>query len=186
MSERSEAFASEIAGARDADELGALEGQSTAPLEPRAALRERLLSSAARSYEGFVERLAALFDLDAARIRELLAELPGDDGWASTPITGLELFHLQGGPRTEGADCGFVRLQAEHAFPHHAHEGEEWALVLGGRSEDSGGPDAFPGDVVHFEPGTEHTFRSVGPEPLLFAVVNYGIRFDVPEPDAPA
>jgi quercetin dioxygenase-like cupin family protein len=184
-SRREDAFEAALEGAPDSGALSALMAETEAPVQAGDRLRERILSRAAGSFEGLVARLTRFFDLDPERVRELLTQIRGSEAWVHAPLEGLELLHLQGGPETAGGDCGFVRLRAGQTFPHHAHEGEEWALVLGGRSEDSTGADAFPGDIVHFPRGTAHSFRAAGSEPLLFAVVHHGIRFEAPAPPTP-
>lgn len=153
-------------------------GQVAQPLAAPQPLRSRILASAAGRFEGFAVRVAALFDLSVEQAREQLARIPASDVWTGTPLPGLRLLHLRGGPRVAAADCGFVRLDPGTTFPHHAHDGEEWALVLSGRSEDSTGPVALPGDLIHFGAGASHSFRAAGPDPLLFAVVHHGIRFE--------
>jgi mannose-6-phosphate isomerase-like protein (cupin superfamily) len=35
----------------------------------------------------------------------------------------------------------------------------------------------LPGDLVHFGVGSSHSFRAIGSVPLLFAVVQRGLRF---------
>jgi mannose-6-phosphate isomerase-like protein (cupin superfamily) len=156
--------------------LGAV-GQALQPLAPPPALRERILGSAAGRYAGFAQRLADLFDLTHAEIRALLERIHSGPGWEATPLSGLRLFHLAGGPRAADADCGFVELEPGVSFPHHEHRGEECALVLSGCAEDSARGIALPGDWIHFTAGTSHSFRATGPVPLRVAVVHRGIRF---------
>jgi quercetin dioxygenase-like cupin family protein len=147
------------------------------PLAAPRPLRARILASVAGHFEGFVERVAALFDLSSDEAREQIARIPAAEAWTGTPLPGLRLIHLRGGPRVAAADCGFVRLEPGTTFPHHFHEGDEWALVLRGRADDSTGAVSLPGDLVHFGVGSSHSFRAAGPVPLLFAVVQQGLRF---------
>jgi hypothetical protein len=151
---------------------------AAAPVTPSAELRRRVLASVdpATRFEGFVERMALLFDLPEPRIREILraADAVGGDAWVATPIPGVRLYHFAGGPRVTGADCGLVHLAAGTAFPTHRHRGVEWSFVLAGTAVEDTGATWLPGDLLIREEGTAHAYRSVGDEPYLFAVVLHG------------
>lgn len=148
------------------------------PVPPSAALRRRVLSAVDPStrFEGFVERLALLFDLPEPRIREILREADAGAGaaWVDAPIPGVRLCHFQGGGRVTGADCGLVHLAAGTVFPPHRHRGVEWTFVLAGSAMEDGGEVWLPGDLVIREEDSVHGFRAVGDEPYLFAVVLHG------------
>jgi quercetin dioxygenase-like cupin family protein len=147
-------------------------------MRPSAALRSRVLASIdpATPLAGFAPRLAAFFDLSSERALELLGVARGGTGatWEPAFVPGVRLHHLAGGPRVEAADCGLVELAPGTWFPHHVHRGDEWSFILAGSAEEEGGERWEPGDLVHRPPGTRHAFRSVGPTPLVFAVVLHG------------
>ena len=156
--------------------LGAL-SLSEPAVQPSDRVRELLLASVADdgSFAGFVERVAALFDLSAERTREILTAVDrvDTDAWiADRP--GTRLFHLEGGPRVEAADCGLVHMEIGARYPAHRHKGDEWAFILRGRAEEEhSGVVWEPGDLVQRPAGSVHAFRVLGDEPFVFAVVLY-------------
>jgi quercetin dioxygenase-like cupin family protein len=150
----------------------------TPPATPSEALRRRVLASIdpATRYEGFVERLALLFDLPEPRMREILREADSVAGaaWVAAPIPGVHLCHFRGGERVTGADCGLVHLAAGTEFPRHRHRGVEWTFVLSGSALEDGGDVWLPGDLVVRDEENVHGYRAIGDEPYLFAVVLHG------------
>ncbi len=145
------------------------------PVEPTAALRARVMAIAdpATPFAGFAERIARLFDLPDAPVRSILtaAAAPASDSWVDGFAPGMRLFHLQGGASVASSDCGLVQLDVEAAVPRHRHGGLEQVLILAGQAEEDRGELWHPGDLVVRDAGSVHGFRSVGNEPLLFAVV---------------
>lgn len=152
---------------------------ATAPvLTPSPELRHRVLAAAdAAPLAPFTTRLAALFDLSAARVTALLDTLSDPSSWISF-CPGVALIHVEGGPKTLHADVGFVRVEPGDSFPMHRHEGQERVLVLQGELEEEEGPRRGPGAVIVAEAGSAHRVRSVGSVPLIWAVVVYGVEFD--------
>jgi quercetin dioxygenase-like cupin family protein len=147
-------------------------------LAPSEALRRRVLASIqpATRLDGFVLRVAELFDLTGARAKEILgaADAAPGGGWVAAPLPGVQFFHLTGGARREGMDCGLVRLDPGTPFPRHRHKGVEWNLVLSGSAEEDTGQLWLPGDLMLREADSVHAFRALADEPLLFAVVLEG------------
>jgi anti-sigma factor ChrR (cupin superfamily) len=135
----------------------------------------------ATRFEGFVERLAAFFDLPAARMRELAGAIadPAAPSWSDDVVAGVRLLHFAGGERRAAAHCGIVHVAAGVRYPRHRHEGTEWTFVLAGVAEDEDdGRRLEPGDLEAQPAGSAHAYRSAGDEPLVFAVVLEGdIRF---------
>ena len=151
------------------------------PVQPSAALRERVLASVdpATRFEGFVLRVARLFDLAEDGARRVLASAGAADteGWVASEIDGVRLYHFEGGPTVAAADCGLVHLAPGTAFPRHRHLGDEWNLVLSGSAEEDSGEVWLPGDLAIREAGSVHGFRALGDEPFVFAVIlNGGIE----------
>jgi putative transcriptional regulator len=159
------------------------------PMQPSDGLRARVLASIepASRFEGFVARMARLFDVSEPRAREILAvadSVPGP-GWVDTPLPGLRLHHFAGGPRVATADCGLVYLAPGTAFPTHRHLGREWNLVLAGSADESSGVCWFPGDLVVHETDTVHGFRAHATEPLILAaILENGLEIVRSTPDA--
>ena len=166
--------------ARDDELQPDLLGEALAaePVRPHAELRTKVLGSIASGsrFAGFLDRLATFFDLAQERAGELIREASGDArSWEVMPVAGVRLFHLSGGPRIAAADCGLVRIEPGARFPRHRHRGDEWSFVLAGEAVEEGtGARWAPGDLVHRPADSAHAFRSVGSEPLLFAVVLHG------------
>ena len=157
-------------------------GAAQAPLAPDPGVRDRLLKSvnASTRFEGYLERLANLFDLGVARVREILASAENDARvWHDSGVAGVTLMHFGGGPRVAAADCGLVRLEPGSRFPRHTHHGDEHALVLRGEVHDDSGCVFRPGDFAHMPAGSEHSFAAGDSEPLLLAVVLYGALEEV-------
>ncbi|MCA9658980.1 MAG: cupin domain-containing protein [Myxococcales bacterium] len=156
----------------------------TADERPPTALRDRLLASLdapSERFAPFAERLAALIDVGAERARELLAALADPSRWVAPFGPGIALFHLEGGPAVAGADVGFVRVAPGVTFPHHRHLGDERVLLLQGRLEDSEGVTAGPGALLAQGAESAHAVTSIGDEPLIYAVVVFGV--DIPGVD---
>jgi len=144
---------------------------------PSPSLRARLLASVDAPYDRFVARFAALFDVAAARARELLALIDRPSAWEDGPSPGSWLVHFTAGPALAGADTGFVRLAPGARFARHRHLGAEHSLVLAGHADDTLFGRLGPGDERQALADSEHDFATVGDEPFLYAVCVYGVRF---------
>ena len=145
------------------------------PRSPSPSLRQRILDATADTadFSSFIPRLEPLFDLSAHEVQNFLNDTRNltQAPWVESGITGVNFFHLQGGPRTSDADCGFVHILCGNVFPAHRHKGDEWSFILQGQFEDGEGKVFRPGDMVYQASGTIHSFKSSGDEDLVFAVV---------------
>jgi anti-sigma factor ChrR (cupin superfamily) len=122
-------------------------------------------------YAPLYGQLAELFDLPDAALSSLFeqSELPA--AWVVTPIAGVELFHLQGGPRAADADNGLVRIRAGARFPQHRHLGAERVLVLaGGYRDEPSGHVYRAGDLHEMVEGSSHAYTALDERELLLAV----------------
>ena len=142
---------------------------------PSDRLRQLVLGSIEPKtrFEGFVDRLTALLDLTPDRVRELLATIDTlpQTPWIAGKLPGAYLLHFDGGARVAQADCGLVYLQPGVMYPAHRHLGDEWALILQGCVDENGSHLHRPGDIVFKPTGSIHSFRIVGNEPCVFAIV---------------
>ena len=164
-----------------------LEGAETLALAvdavaPLPALRSRLERSLAQThrFDDLEDVVASLADVSIDRARALLLQLdaPGTT-WEPGPAPGIELVHFEGGPRVRDAVTGFVRHAPGSTFPEHDHVGDESVLVLQGAFEDSDGVVYRSGDVAARGPCSSHSYRAVGPLPLVtMAVVQGGVILD--------
>jgi putative transcriptional regulator len=160
-------LASELAAYQQAtDALGS----SILPVAPSPEVRNRLMASVGGGrFEAFSARLAALFDVTTERASELLGLIERPASWIPQ-IPGCSFVHLEGGPATAAADCGFVRLSPGAMFPPHTHLGEEVVTVLSGQIHDVTN-DRLIGageDYVQIE-GTMHYLVCVSNEDCIYA-----------------
>ena len=145
------------------------------PPQASDRLRQLVLGSIAPEtrFEGFVDRLTDLLDLTPDRVRDLLATIGAvpQPPWVASKLPGAHLLHFDGGARVAQADCGLVHLQPGVMYPAHRHLGEEWAMILQGCVDENDGHLHRPGDIVFKPVGSVHSFRIVGDEPCVFAIV---------------
>lgn len=168
-------FLAEIESA-DAEALARLTSEGVAP----KALRAKLLANVTLEgrFDHHAARVAELLMLREAQALELLDRIGRADSWRPSPIPRVELFHIEGGPGTENAITGFVRIEAGAGFPEHEHLGDEWVLIIQGSVEDlASGEIHRPGDVARMSPGTTHALSArPGPDLVFLSVVQTGIR----------
>ncbi len=175
-----EALTSVVEIATSADSPGSVRAPSTGRARLMAAIAE------AERFSPFLDRVAAFFDLTAAAVKELLKAVPGADGWEAFPVPGVELMHMDGGPRVAAADVGFVRMAPGTAFPRHRHVGLEEDVVMQGAYEEDDGTVVRAGDSIANAAGTSHGFKVISDVPLIFAVVVPGVEIegvDYPSPN---
>lgn len=154
-------------------------GEGESPLRPPDSVRAAVLAAVRpeRRFEGFVDRMSTFLDLATSNVRALVRSIDvatdPDGGWQPDE-PGTLLYHFEGGPRVAEADCGLVRVEAGSGYPAHRHLGDEWNFVLSGTAREDSGAVWNTGDVVHRKAGSVHSFRVIGDEPLVFAVVLHG------------
>lgn len=148
------------------------------PVAPPPELRTRLLAELGgrERFAPFVDRLAALFDLAADRVRAILQRFDTADGW-TVLYPGASFFDFEGGPALGESTAGLVRIAAGVPFPHHTHLGEERVMVLQGAFVDDSGARVEAGQLAIMSDGSEHAFEVVSEQELLYAVVVREIEF---------
>lgn len=163
-------------GMIESDLFGSLE-PSEPVMAPSSALRHRLFATIDRErrFEGFVDRIAALFDLRPARVRELIARVSAvsEAPWVDGP-NGVRLFHFDVGPALAGAHSGLVYIPGGGSFPEHGHVGDEIAFVLQGHLVEEDGESWVAGDLAFRPAGSRHALRCGGNEPVVFAAAVVG------------
>lgn len=149
------------------------------PATPSEGLKAQIMSDLAPAarFARFRERVSELIDVSVERAGELLGQIDEIDPWVPGPSEGVELFHIDGGPRVEDAIVGFIKIGSGGEFPHHKHLGTERVFVLQGSFQDSSGTVHGLGDLVVEPPGSEHDFHVCdGPELIYLVVVEEGIE----------
>lgn len=128
-----------------------------APALPPPSVHARLMASlGGGKFEKFSNRMASLFDVTVDRARELLGLIERPASW-EPGAPGLDLVHFDGGPAFAMADCGFIRLAPNAAFPVHTHAGEEVSVILEGTLLDRrSGRTYVAGDEVVEAQDVEH------------------------------
>jgi len=147
------------------------------PLPPSLRARlERSLESTHR-FDDLEDVVADLADLPIDQARALLLRVDAPTtSWDPGPAPGIDLLHFEGGPRVRDAVTGFVRHAPGTTFPEHDHVGGERVLVLQGAFEDADGTVYRSGEVAERGPCSPHSYRAVGPLPLVtMAVVQGGV-----------
>jgi anti-sigma factor ChrR (cupin superfamily) len=153
------------------------------PEPPPASVRERLMESTRGRYAAFVDKLAILWDLGREQAAALLDSL-ATAVWEPSGIPGVDLIHVEPGPRVAHADAGFIRFAPQLPFPHHGHQGDEKQLVLDGGMLDDKGCNFHPGDFTYQAEGSTHSFVA-SPEGCMLAtllvggIVIDGVRYGV-------
>ena len=157
-------------------ELFALSAEAMPVPPPLRDRLERSLESTHRfdDLEGVVAEIADL-PIDRARALLLSIDAPSTR-WEPGPGEGIELLHFVGGEKVKDAVTGVVRHAPGARFPEHDHVGDETVLILQGECVDDDGSIYRAGDVAPRGPGSPHSYRAVGPLPLLtLAVVHGGV-----------
>ena len=175
--EDDEARTVERAVARDpvlAAELASLQAAANimvTPVAPSRSVLDRLMSSAGKGrFEQFTDRVAALYELSADRVRELFGLVERGTSWLPQ-LPGIELMWFPGGLRYADADCGFIRLAAGKVFPPHTHLGDEVSIILAGQLQDlATGVIYNPGDEIAVaHSADEHLLKAIGTEDCIYA-----------------
>lgn len=153
---------------------------SLATIAPAPSLRDALLSAARVEgrFDRFAPVVAELLDVSEARAIELLDGIAREDVWAGSPVPGVRLYHIEGGPKVAGAITGFVHMHAGTVFPEHRHLGDEAVLVVQGSFEDGvTGQVHRAGEVVRMPASSAHDFRArPGPALVYMVVLEQGLQ----------
>lgn len=152
-------------------------GQSEPALTSSDHAREMVLDSINdhTRFAGFLQRFADLFDLNTQVSQQLLDKIDQltDSAWESTPFPGVTIMKFPGGPSVATATCGIVQVEPGKLFPAHQHQADELTLILQGSARDDSGNILAAGDISHSLAGSSHSFRILGEEIFVFAVVLY-------------
>ena len=149
------------------------------PVTPGASLRDRLLAAVSTQgrFMPFLDRMMRIFDLPEAQAEAELSTIDKPDEWDEM-TEGVQVRDFEAGAACGEAHGGLVRVEPGHAFPRHAHVGEETVLVLQGELEDDAGTRYRAGDTIVSGDGTSHELRVVGEKPLLYAALVVAINIE--------
>jgi putative transcriptional regulator len=144
----------------------------------REGLRERLMASVSRGgkFGIFADRLARMFDLDAEAAAELAKRAEDPAAWMPFFVPGIEMIPVTTGARVANGTGTLVRIQPGVKFPDHAHRGEETMFVMeGGFREENGPGEAWRGDELIKDDGTEHAIVALPGVPCVAAAIVTGM-----------
>lgn len=169
------------------DELGRtlhVLADGVSPVSPSKPLKSHILATATRSPQGrltgFARRLADFFQFGLEQAQAILNTV-GDlqhASWSSNPRPGVWLQHFDGGESLAGADCGLIHLDPGVDVDRHEHLGDEWMFIVDGFVTTDTGEELSPGDLLHSETGSAHSFTVDKDTGCVFAViVTNGIRW---------
>jgi anti-sigma factor ChrR (cupin superfamily) len=148
------------------------------PVLPSQGARQKLLDAIEHEspYANLVSALASLGDLSLGAMRDYVDTLTDSSAWLPGPADGITIVHVDGGPKTQGAVVGFVKIKAGGEFPEHTHCGEETVIVLQGTLIDSDGSKTLSGEVNVMATESTHTvFAGPDEDVIYFVVVFEGV-----------
>jgi anti-sigma factor ChrR (cupin superfamily) len=146
---------------------------------PAAGL-DRLLGAVSQlplRYAPFLDRVAALWDVSEQEVSAAFTRANSLAGWKRTPLPGVRVIDVAGGPRASGGETFLVRFAPGTRFPKHRHPGHEALLVLEGSYTDTLGRLVQPGDLHEMQPGSEHGFLVARDGPCVGAALQHGREF---------
>jgi putative transcriptional regulator len=166
--------------AMSADDAWTLLASSLEPLAPPAGARDRLLTAvaAAQPYRTVLPGLAAVFDLTARALHELVARMHDPGAWMPGVGGVIAFLDFQGGPRLGPAHCGVARMKHGARVPRHRHISREINLVLRGGLVDDAGTTYLAGQVLDAPAGSTHALRVIGEPEALLATLLAEIEID--------
>ena len=162
-------------------DLALLSEQSVPRVEPSDAAKAAFADALAfeSPFASMLQGLSRLADLPAKAMKALLTQIEDLSQWEPGPCEGVTIFHVDGGPQTQGAVVGFVKIPPGCAFDEHHHEGAETSYMLQGTLTCSLGHVVSAGEVLFREAGTTHTIFNHGDdEVIFFVVVHHGVTLN--------
>jgi quercetin dioxygenase-like cupin family protein len=168
------------AALRDVSEIYGLIGSSVEAVQAPVHVRSRLLMTVAETprFERFTDAVARILEVATDTAAAMIAGIDRVTSWEPSPWSGIQLYHLEGGPVAANAIVGFVRIAPGEVFPMHKHLGEEIVFILQGRCVDNLGSEHAAGELVRMPPNTEHELfvPHESPEFIYLALVQEGIE----------
>jgi hypothetical protein len=155
---------------------------SLEPLAPPSGGRDRLLAAvaAAEPYRALLPGLAAVFDLSAKALHELMGRMNDPGAWMPGVGGVVAFLDFQSGPRLGSSHCGVARMKGGFSVPRHRHVTHEINFVLEGGLVDDAGTTYSPGQILDAPAGSSHAFRIIGePEAVLVTLLSSS-EFDGP------
>ncbi len=148
---------------------------------PAPALKDALMQELTTTgrFAELTARVAQLCDLGVEAAHSMLGAIDDATRWMMGPAPGVELFHIEAGPRLANAICGLVRITAGQSFPAHSHVGDEIMLVLQGGARMSTGAVLRSGQELPSAAGPDaHALTAqAGPDLVYLVVAHDGILF---------
>ncbi len=144
--------------------------------------RQRLLGEASRfpiRYWPFVPKLAQLWSASEVEVESWLLQAPSPHAWVWT-WPGVQSLPVSIARVSPDVDVRLLRFAKGARFPLHAHEGDEFVLVLEGRYTDSTGVTVGAGQLQHMKSGSEHALQVDPAEPCVATTLRGPLRFTGP------
>ena len=164
-------------GPEDADRLHRSIAETEA-VSPPNVLRERLMATVTRTnrFADFVESVSKALDVAIERADALLRALDDPGSWEAGPVPVLRIFHVEGGPATDDAITGFIRMTPGSVHPEHRHLARDITVIVQGSYRDSAGSVHRTGDVIEVFGGS-HSFEVLpGPDLIFLTVIYEGVE----------
>lgn len=149
------------------------------PAKPSGSLRDRLLGTLQGSarFLPFLDRMMRIFDLPEAQAKDELGTIDTPSEWDDL-TAGVQVRDFEAGDACGDAHGGLVRVEPGHAFPRHAHVGEETVLLLQGRLQDDQGRQYRAGDIIVSPDGSSHRLEVIGDQAVLYAALVIAIDIE--------
>jgi quercetin dioxygenase-like cupin family protein len=169
---------------RTANAIAAI-GLAAAPESPPSSVRDRLMATERRGgkYGRFSDRVARLFDIDAAAAEALLKRIESPDAWTDALLDGVHVIAVDAGPSRRQCTATLVKIEPGASFPFHRHHGEETMVMLDGGFHDPNaeGHEAWHADELIQSDGSGHELHAIGSSPCIAAVLiegnpEFGVR----------
>jgi putative transcriptional regulator len=167
-----------VAARDDGELLAAWVEATVAPEVPSAALRRRLLESAAGPgrFAAIAAALGRVTDLAADAVAALLGKIDDARAWTEAPFPDVRYLHFNPGAAVAAVEAGFVRMAPGARFPHHKHLGHEVTFVIDGLLHDRGHVYG-PGSVIESAAGSEHDYAAGPGRDLVIVSLHGGVEY---------
>jgi hypothetical protein len=149
------------------------------PIDPPSRTRARLMAelTGGARYLPFAADLARHFELDSARLHELLGRMADPAAWNTGIDPTIGYLHFRPGAALVPLRAGIVRMRAGARVPIHRHRDRELTYVLEGAVVDGSGQRFAPGDALLAPAGSVHALAIDSGADCVMALLHGAIEF---------